>query len=79
MPNIHLLGIHIYDGHLHGTMEERLDKASVAFSVIRDKLYFLKQELNVDLKIVAGGSGTFPFMQSRKMWSVALVLLYSGI
>ena len=56
MPNIHLLGIHIYDGHLHGTMEERLDKASVAFSVIRDKLYFLKQELNVDLKIVAGGS-----------------------
>ena len=66
MPNIHLLGIHIYDGHLHGTMEERLDKASAAFSVIRDKLYFLKQELDVDLKIVAGGSGTFPFYAEQE-------------
>ena len=61
LSNIQLLGIHIYDGHLHGTGEERVHAALEAFEIIKDKLYSVEQKQNYKLKIVAGGSGTFPF------------------
>ncbi|HFK5546353.1 D-TA family PLP-dependent enzyme [Elizabethkingia anophelis] len=65
-PNIQFLGIHIYDGHLHGTEEARIKDASEIFSVIKDRLYSLQQRLGTTLKIVAGGSGTFPFYATQE-------------
>ena len=61
LPNIQHLGLHIYDGHLHGTENERTHFASEAFSLIKEKLHTVEQKLNTKMKIVAGGSGTFPF------------------
>ncbi|KAF5271280.1 hypothetical protein FQR65_LT17641 [Abscondita terminalis] len=61
LPNIQLLGLHIYDGHLHGTENERIHLASETFAVIKEKIHNVEQRLNTKMKIVAGGSGTFPF------------------
>lgn len=66
LSNIKLLGLHIYDGHLKGTVEQRTKEASDTFSQIIDKLSILEQKLSYKLKIVAGGSNTFPFYSSQK-------------
>lgn len=66
LSNIELLGLHIYDGHLKGTVEQRTKEASDTFTQIIDKLSTLEQKLGYKLKIVAGGSNTFPFYSSQK-------------
>ena len=66
LPNIQLLGIHIYDGHLHGTEEERTRGVSEVFEVIKDKLDSVQQKVKNKLKIVAGGSGTFSFYAAQE-------------
>lgn len=66
LSNIKLLGLHIYDGHLKGTVEQRTKEASDTFIQITDKLSSIEQKLNCKLKIVAGGSNTFPFYSSQK-------------
>lgn len=66
LENIHFAGIHIYDGHLKGSIEERKAEASNSFSVIKKELEKLQQKINYDLKIVAGGSNTFPFYAAQE-------------
>jgi D-serine deaminase-like pyridoxal phosphate-dependent protein len=61
LKNIHFAGIHIYDGHLKGTGEEREQQASSSFSIIKKEIEKLQSKLNYELKLVAGGSNTFPF------------------
>jgi D-serine deaminase-like pyridoxal phosphate-dependent protein len=61
LNNIHFEGIHIYDGHLKGSVEERNIQASNSFSIIKKELEKTQQKANYELKIVAGGSNTFPF------------------
>lgn len=51
-------GIHIYDGHLKGSTEERNSAASKSFKEISDKVK--------NFKIVAGGSNTFPFYAKQE-------------
>ncbi|MFD1601285.1 D-TA family PLP-dependent enzyme [Flavobacterium artemisiae] len=59
LENIKFEGIHIYDGHIKGTVEERKQEASKAFDLITSKI-------NEDIKIVAGGSNTFPFYAEQE-------------
>ncbi|KRD11677.1 alanine racemase [Flavobacterium sp. Root901] len=66
LKNLHFAGIHIYDGHLKGSAEERTANASEAFFKIKDKTGILNQKLGYELKIVAGGSNTFPFYASQE-------------
>ncbi len=66
LKNIHFEGIHIYDGHLKGTIEERKTAASESFSIIKQKIESIQQKLNHPLKIVAGGSNTFPFYANQE-------------
>lgn len=66
LPNINFLGLHIYDGHLKGTIEQRTKEASDSFTQITDKLSTLEQKLDYKLKIVAGGSNTFPFYATQE-------------
>lgn len=56
--NLHFKGIHIYDGHIKGSLEERNLEASKSFEQIINKVE--------NLKIVAGGSNTFPFYASQE-------------
>lgn len=66
LKNIHFTGIHIYDGHLKGSIEKRKAEASNSFSIIKKELEKLQQKINYDLKIVAGGSNTFPFYATQE-------------
>jgi D-serine deaminase-like pyridoxal phosphate-dependent protein len=61
LKNIHFEGIHIYDGHIKGSVEERNIQASNSFLIIKKELEGVQQKVNYDLKIVAGGSNTFPY------------------
>lgn len=66
LKNIHFIGIHIYDGHLKGDVEQRKTAASESFSIINQKVELIQQKLNYPLKIVAGGSNTFPFYANQE-------------
>lgn len=66
LKNLHFEGIHIYDGHLKGTVEERTNTASSSFSEIKEKTEAIEQKLGYELKIVAGGSNTFPFYATQE-------------
>ena len=58
LKNLQFEGIHIYDGHIKGTIEERNLEASKSFEQISNKAE--------NLKIVAGGSNTFPFYATQE-------------
>ncbi|MEN2402083.1 D-TA family PLP-dependent enzyme [Flavobacterium sp. MC2016-06] len=66
LKNIHFAGIHIYDGHLKGDASHRKTDASNSFSIVNQKIEKIQQKLDYELKIVAGGSNTFPFYSQQK-------------
>ncbi|QSW87175.1 D-TA family PLP-dependent enzyme [Flavobacterium endoglycinae] len=66
LKNLHFSGVHIYDGHLKGTVEERSAAASEPFFAVSEQIETLQQKLDYELKIVAGGSNTFPFYANQE-------------
>lgn len=66
LKNIRVAGIHIYDGHLKGTVEERNIQASNSFSIIKKEIEKLQSKFDYELKMVAGGSNTFPFYATQE-------------
>ncbi|WP_316818945.1 D-TA family PLP-dependent enzyme [Pedobacter nyackensis] len=63
---IHVLGLHGYDGHIHGTLAERREKWQVAWNSIQrfnDKIFGCGLPAPV---IVAGGTPTFPFYAAQE-------------
>ncbi|MEO8532605.1 MAG: D-TA family PLP-dependent enzyme [Flavobacterium sp.] len=66
LKNIYFAGIHIYDGHLKGDEEQRTSAASNIFFSINEEMERIQQILGHELKIVAGGSNTFPFYATQK-------------
>lgn len=66
LPNLNLIGLHIYDGHLKGTLEQRKEDVLSTFEQIKNRLSALQLEFDYPLKIVAGGSNTFPIYAKIK-------------
>lgn len=66
LKNLHFAGIHIYDGHLKGDVKERTAVASNLFFSINEEIENIEKKLGYELKIVAGGSNTFPFYATQK-------------
>ncbi|KQB40946.1 D-TA family PLP-dependent enzyme [Flavobacterium aquidurense] len=66
LKNIDFAGIHIYDGHLKGDLEHRFDIASNLFFSINEEIQTINKKLGDELKIVAGGSNTFPFYATQE-------------
>jgi len=66
LKNLQFEGIHIYDGHIKGSVEERNSEASKSFDQILGKIEKLQTQFDYDLKIVAGGSNTFPFYATQE-------------
>lgn len=60
LPNLTFMGLHIYDGHLKGSLEQRTQNVLTAFEQIKKRANLLQLKLEYKLKIVAGGSNTFP-------------------
>jgi len=67
LPNIKIVGLHVYDGHINDTdFETRQQRCNAAFEPIeqlRDDL--IKKGFDAPV-IVAGGSATFPIHAARK-------------
>ncbi len=60
-------GLHVYDGHLHEPdFEKRIKLSNEAFAPVNDMITELKKSFPGTVKIVAGGTPTFPVHALRK-------------
>ncbi|MEP6467427.1 MAG: alanine racemase, partial [Parafilimonas sp.] len=67
LKGIDIIGLHAYDGHIHDTnFEARKRNADKAFSQVVHLANQIESAINKKLKIVAGGSPTFPVHAQRK-------------
>ncbi|HEY2726428.1 MAG TPA: alanine racemase, partial [Parafilimonas sp.] len=67
LNGINIIGLHVYDGHIRDTnIEERKLNADAAFASIIELADKIESSANKKLKIVAGGSPTFPVHAQRK-------------
>jgi D-serine deaminase-like pyridoxal phosphate-dependent protein len=63
---INVVGLHVYDGHIRNTnVDERKQKTDEAFKTVTDLINKIESASNQKLKIVAGGSPTFPVHAQR--------------
>ncbi|SHF62694.1 D-TA family PLP-dependent enzyme [Dysgonomonas macrotermitis] len=61
LPNIHIVGLHGYDGHIHDeSPEERQKAADISFSLAEKVLEKIKPYFDYPLTIIMGGTPTFP-------------------
>lgn len=66
LKNINLVGVHLYDGHLKGNVEERTKESYKSFLLIKKEVDSIEKSNNHKLKIVAEGSNTFPFYAKQE-------------
>lgn len=59
-------GLHAYDGHIRGTLEERTAVCNEAFAQVEKMKQSLQAMGYSDVTIVAGGSPSFPIHAKRK-------------
>lgn len=68
LPSIYIAGIHAYDGHLKDPDPQiRKEKSDNAFIKIKKLVDHLESTLERKLKIIAGGSPTFPAHAQRNV------------
>jgi D-serine deaminase-like pyridoxal phosphate-dependent protein len=60
-----IAGLHAYDGHTRGTLEERRAQSNEAYAKVEDMLQVLKSIGYTDVKVIAGGSPSFPIHAKR--------------
>lgn len=66
LPNLHFVGLHAYDGHLHEPDPVQRERAcDLAFAPV-EKLASELRDLGLGCKIVIGGTPTFPIHAQRK-------------
>lgn len=66
LPGISLAGLHAYDGHIRASdPEQRQKDTDHSFIQVNDLRNKVRDELNLDLKIIIGGTPSFP-MHSRR-------------
>ena len=64
---INIIGLHVYDGHIRDTdVDERKQKTDTAFEEVINLAEKIESSTQKKLKIVAGGSPTFPVHAQRK-------------
>ncbi|SFQ40664.1 D-TA family PLP-dependent enzyme [Parafilimonas terrae] len=67
LKGITIIGLHVYDGHIRDTdVDARKQKTDVAFQQAVELSEKITSFFNIKLKIVAGGSPTFPVHAQRK-------------
>ena len=63
---INIAGLHVYDGHIRDTdVDERAQKTNSAFNAVLELAAKIETASNEKLRIVAGGSPTFPIHAQR--------------
>ena len=67
LKNVRLTGLHGYDGHIHDTdISTRLQKSDEGFQQVAELHQKIERELKLSLKIVMGGTPTFPAHARRQ-------------
>jgi D-threonine aldolase len=67
LPHIHVQGLHAYDGHIHDVdFEARIKSYKTAFIPVWKLLEVFENQGIHDLKIIAGGSPTFPILAKNE-------------
>ncbi len=67
LKGINISGLHAYDGHIRDTnVDERKQNADAAFAEVIKLAEKIESSFNKKLKIVVGGSPTFPIHAQRK-------------
>lgn len=67
LTGINIIGLHVYDGHIRDTdVAERKQHTDAAFSTVASVIEKVESTFNKKLKIVAGGSPTFPVHAQRR-------------
>lgn len=61
LPNLKLIGLHCYDGHIHdSSLDDRREKCETYFAKVKELKDVIKNNNGLDVTIVAGGTPTFP-------------------
>ena len=60
-----IAGLHAYDGHTRGTLEERTAQSNEAYAKVEDMVQVLQSIGYTDVKVIAGGSPSFPIHAKR--------------
>ncbi len=60
-----IAGLHAYDGHTRGTLEERTAQSNEAYAKVEDMLQALRSMGYTKVKVIAGGSPSFPIHAKR--------------
>jgi D-threonine aldolase len=67
LPNIKIIGLHLYDGHLRDTdLEQRKTRSNAAFEPVEALAKSIFEYDKTIMKMVAGGSPSFPTHTHRK-------------
>ena len=69
MPFLQVQGLHAYDGHIHDVdFKTRTQTCQKAFEPVWELLQDIESQGFMDLKVIAGGSPTFPILaQNRRV------------
>lgn len=66
LNGIQILGLHVYDGHIHEVnFEKRTQEYQACFAPVEQMVQELKEKISVTPHIIAGGSPTFPMHAKR--------------
>lgn len=60
-----IAGLHAYDGHTRGTLEERTAQSNEAYAKVEAMLKALQQAGHTNVQVIAGGSPSFPIHAQR--------------
>jgi D-serine deaminase-like pyridoxal phosphate-dependent protein len=60
-----IAGLHAYDGHTRGTLEERTAQSNEAYTKVEEMLKALQSIGYNNVKVIAGGSPSFPIHAKR--------------
>jgi len=67
LPGLVFEGLHVYDGHLHEPdFEKRIKLSNEAFAPVNEMITELQKSFPGAVKVVAGGTPTFPVHALRK-------------
>jgi D-serine deaminase-like pyridoxal phosphate-dependent protein len=66
LPNVRVIGLHAYDGHIRETdLAERKQQSDKAFEKVANLLEEIKSVSDLEMKVVVGGSPSFPTHTKR--------------
>jgi len=60
-----IAGLHAYDGHVRGTLDERTTQSNEAYAKVEDMLKALQSKGYTNVQVIAGGSPSFPIHANR--------------